>query len=375
MKILHIAPNAYPFVGGIEVILKFLSKTEQAFGRNEIVIAFPDRSHLFSGEFEVEKTRIVPLQVLRQKQALHFFPKPKYSPKEIVQIFSNYRSLIMKESPDIIHLHDYSEASMPVISVGKALGVPIIQHLHSLIDESYPKDLIANFKNLKHFICVSVAVKISLDLALGYESNSEVLPNAIPTMNWTDPDSPRKKNHILMVGRCVPLKGFDIGINVLENLRNDGVPATLEIIGAGPSLGTLMAISKHKGLDEFIHFAKLKTREEVLKSMRRASVLLIPSQSQEGFSLVALEAAMCELPVVATDIGGLPETISDGLTGFIVKGTDVAGMTEKVTLLLSDKELGIEMGRAARFRQQSEYNYEKYREKLDALYVNLISSQ
>jgi colanic acid/amylovoran biosynthesis glycosyltransferase len=84
---------------------------------------------------------------------------------------------------------------------------------------------------------------------------------------------------------------------------------------------------------------------------------------------------MCELPVVATDIGGLPETISDGLTGFIVKATDVAGITEKVTLLLSDKELGIEMGRAARFRQQSEYNYEKYREKLDALYVNLITSQ
>lgn len=372
MKILHIAPNAYPFVGGIEVILKFLSKTEQERGVNELVIAFPDRSHIFSGEFEVEKTRIIPLQVLKQKQTLHFFPKPQYSPSEIVQIFSNYRSLIMKESPEIIHLHDYSEASMPAISVGHALGVPIIQHLHSLVDENYPKDLISNFKNLKHFICVSVAVKNSLDLALGYESMAQVLPNAIPPIVWPHSKGPRMKNHILMVGRCAPSKGFDIGIKVLENLRNDGLLATLEIIGNGPSLGTLMATSKHRGSDEYIHFAKLKTREEIFKSMCRASVMLIPSQSLEGFSLVALEAAMCELPVVATDIGGLPETIIDQLTGFIVKATDIARMTEKVKLILSDQELAENMGRAARLRQQSEYNYEQYGERLNALYSNVI---
>lgn len=375
MKVLHIAPNAYPFVGGIEVILKFLSKTEQERGRNELVIAFPDRSHVFSGEFEVEKTRIIPLQVLIRKQSLHFFPKPKYTPREIVQIFSNYRSLIAKESPDVIHLHDYSEASMPAISVGNALGVPIIQHLHSLIDESYPKDLIANFKNLKHFICVSVAVKNSLDLALGYKSCAQVLPNAIPPIVWPDSKNLRKKNHILMVGRCVPSKGFDIGIKVLENLRNDGLSATLEIIGNGPSLGTLMANSQHRGSDEYIYFAKLKTREEIFESMRRASVMLIPSQSQEGFSLVALEAAMCELPVVATDIGGLPETISDQVTGFIVKATDIRGLTERVKLILSDQELAKNMGRAARLRQQSEYSYEQYVEKLNALYSNVIASQ
>ena len=77
MRILHIAPNAYPFVGGIEVILKFLSKSEREIGVNDLVIAFPDRSHIFTGEFEVEETRIIPLRVLKQKQSIHFFPKPK----------------------------------------------------------------------------------------------------------------------------------------------------------------------------------------------------------------------------------------------------------------------------------------------------------
>ena len=328
---------------------------------------------MFSGGFQVEKTRVVPLQVLKQKQSLHFFPKPKYSPKEIAKIFSNYRSFIMKESPDIIHLHDYSEASMPAISVGHALGIPIIQHLHSLIDESYPKDLVANFKNLRHFICVSVAVKDSLDLALGYESKAQVLPNAIPSIPVSDSDVGRTKNHILMVGRCVPSKGFDVGIRVLENLRKEGVPATLEIIGIGPSLGTLIATSKHNGSSEYIHFAKLKTREEIFSSMHRASVMLIPSQSQEGFSLVALEAAMCGLPVVATDIGGLPETICDQSTGFIVQANDIVKLTEKVKLLLNDEELARKMGEEARLRQQSEYNYGNYVESVNTLYSNVIA--
>jgi glycosyltransferase involved in cell wall biosynthesis len=371
MRILHIAPNAYPFVGGIEVILKFLSKSEREISINELVIAFPDRSHIFSGEFEVEGTRIIPLQVLKQKQSIHFFPKPKYSAIEVVQIFSNYRSLLIRESPDIIHLHDYNEASMPVISIGKSLGIPIIQHLHSLIDESYPKDLIANFKNLKHFICVSNAVKDSLNTALGYESHAVVLPNAVPPIAILEGEIFRKENHILMVGRCAPSKGFKFGIDVLENLHKDGLPVTLEIIGDGPSLGTLKSIVSHKNLLDFVNFAGLKTREEIFIAMRKASVLLIPSQSQEGFSLVALEAALCELPVVATSIGGLPETISNGRTGFVVEPKDTPGMTQKVKQLLTNQNLAQIMGTAAKTRATSEYNYANYLEKLNSIYLSI----
>ena len=133
---------------------------------------------------------------------------------ESEDILSWYNN-IFKKNLFILDQNDYSEASMPAISVGRALGIPIIQHLHSLIDESYPKDLIANFKNLRHFVCVSVAVKESLDLALGYESKAQVLPNAIPFISISDSDAGRTKNHILMVGRCVPSKGFDVGIRLL----------------------------------------------------------------------------------------------------------------------------------------------------------------
>jgi glycosyltransferase involved in cell wall biosynthesis len=107
-------------------------------------------------------------------------------------------------------------------------------------------------------------------------------------------------------------------------------------------------------------------------SMQKASVMLIPSQSQEGFSLVALEAALCELPVVATNIGGLPETVKDGVTGFIVPHDDLPAITSKVKKLLDDQSLARLMGSAGRSRAQSEYDYSLYVKKLNAMYRKIL---
>ena len=137
----------------------------------------------------------------------------------------------------------------------------------------------------------------------------------------------------------------------------------------------MKSIAKHNGLDGFITFAKLQSREDIFSAMRQATVMLIPSQSQEGFSLVALEAAMCELPVVATAVGGLPETVNDGITGFIVGANDVSGMVKKIKLLLNDQNLAKKMGKAARDRQQSEYNYHKYVQDLNLLYNSVLEQQ
>jgi glycosyltransferase involved in cell wall biosynthesis len=86
---------------------------------------------------------------------------------------------------------------------------------------------------------------------------------------------------------------------------------------------------------------------------------------------VALEAALCELPVVATSIGGLPETIRDGTTGFIVEPKDTLGMTQKVKQLLTNQNLAQLIGKAAKTRGESEYNYVNYLEKLHSIYLSI----
>jgi L-malate glycosyltransferase len=78
-----------------------------------------------------------------------------------------------------------------------------------------------------------------------------------------------------------------------------------------------------------------------------SDLLLLPSET-ESFGLVALEAMACEVPVVASRVGGLPEVVSDGLDGYLVEPRDVEGMAARSIDVLSDQNRRLEMGRRAR---------------------------
>jgi glycosyltransferase involved in cell wall biosynthesis len=86
-----------------------------------------------------------------------------------------------------------------------------------------------------------------------------------------------------------------------------------------------------------------------------ADVLLLPSE-QESFGLAALEAMACEVPVVASRVGGIPEVVTDGETGYLREVGDVEGMSEAAARLASDEELRREMGRRARESAVSRYS-------------------
>ena len=162
MKVIHIAPNSYPFLGGIEVLLKNFTKYQLSNKEFEHIIVFPDRSNKFKGEYRVEGTRVIPLPVLKEKIPLPYFPKESYRPSEIAIIFAKYKNILLQEKPDLIHFHDYSEASLPILSLSRSMGIERIHHVHILLDESYPRDLLANLREEKNFIAVSNSVANSI---------------------------------------------------------------------------------------------------------------------------------------------------------------------------------------------------------------------
>jgi D-inositol-3-phosphate glycosyltransferase len=133
---------------------------------------------------------------------------------------------------------------------------------------------------------------------------------------------------LLFVGRIQPLKRADVAIEALAELRaGGGEPYRLVVVGgpSGPhgekSLESLHDVADARGVREFVHFIEPQPHELLSSYYRAADVCLVPSRS-ESFGLVALEAAACGTPVVASAVGGLTTLVDDGHTGFLVDQPD-----------------------------------------------------
>jgi N-acetyl-alpha-D-glucosaminyl L-malate synthase BshA len=124
-------------------------------------------------------------------------------------------------------------------------------------------------------------------------------------------------------------------------------PCRLLMVGDGPDRGKVEQSCRERGLCDAITFVgSLPLVEEVLAG---ADLFLLPSET-EAFGLAALEAMACEVPVIATAVGGLPEVVVDGETGYLRPVGDVAGMADAALELLADEELRKRMGAAGRRR-------------------------
>ena len=113
------------------------------------------------------------------------------------------------------------------------------------------------------------------------------------------------------------------------------VPARLLMVGDGPERSNAEWLAHNKGLDNRALF--LGKQDSIAELLGVADLLLLPSDT-ESFGLVALEAMACQVPVIASRVGGLPEVVRDGRDGFLVTPGDVTTMAARAVELLMDPE-------------------------------------
>ena len=179
---------------------------------------------------------------------------------------------------------------------------------------------------------------------------------------------------LLFVGRIQPLKGLDVAVRTLAEIgRSD---AQLIVVGGASGvegateLARVEALIQELGLVGRVKFYEPQPHHLLSTFYRAADVVLVPSRS-ESFGLVALEAAACGIPVVATAVGGLLNLIEDGKTGFLVPGRDVSGFALFTRRLLDDSLLAISMGTAAAHRAQA-YSWKSAALKARSVYTELL---
>src|SRR3984957_7184125 len=181
---------------------------------------------------------------------------------------------------------------------------------------------------------------------------------------------------LLFVGRLQELKGADLALETLIELRRRGRNASLAIIG-GPSgpdgratLAQLHQRVSEAGVIHDVRFVAPQAHRRLSSWMRAADVTLVPSRA-ERFGLVALESSACGTPVVASDVGGLTTLIDQGVTGYLVDERDASHWADVVELAL-DSDDATAMSNAAVLRAR-EYTWRRAGESLAALIDQLAS--
>lgn len=177
---------------------------------------------------------------------------------------------------------------------------------------------------------------------------------------------------VVMVARLSPEKNADCLLKAAQIITNQHPSFRLEIAGNGACLPDLRRRAEELALKDVVTF--LGEVHDVPSVLARASAFVLPSLS-EGVSLTLLEAMARGLPVVATAVGGTPEVVTDGVTGFLVPSNSPADMANALLRLLEDAGLCHRMGRAGRARVEADFSITGMLDQYGQLYHEVLGTR
>lgn len=189
------------------------------------------------------------------------------------------------------------------------------------------------------------------------------------------PDRVKKKG-ILTVGivkSLEPKYGVEYLIRAFARVHEKFHSIRLLIVGDGYLRGELQQLVSELKLSEKTEFAGRVSHKEVPKWFNQIDVFVNPSiHESETFGVAVLEASAMEIPVIVSRIGGLPEVVQDGETGFLVPPENVNALAEKIELLASDENLRRRMGKAGREFVRKNYDWTENAKIMERLYDSLV---
>lgn len=287
--------------------------------------------------------------------------------------------------PVLVHAHFGPDGTL-AMPLAQRLGLPLIVSYHG--SDATIKDAYAWGSYVGHrlyrlrrkklaraaqaFVTPSRFVKKMAVLRQGMpEDKIEVIPHGIDVERFHWGPSP-EEGRILFVGRLVELKGLHHLIEAVSRIL-DSVPRVhLRVVGDGPERPAFEALARKK-LGSACTFVGALPHDAVRDEMQKAFVFCMPSISMpngeaESFGMVFLEAQACGVPVVAYAVGGIPEVVAHGETGFLAQEGDVQALADHLKALLENADLRHAMGRAGRAWVETHFDRRRQNEVLENLY-------
>jgi L-malate glycosyltransferase len=282
---------------------------------------------------------------------------------------------------DVLHVHYAIPNAVSAVMARQILHpqpLPVVTTLHgtdvTLVgnDPNYLETTRWGILQSDAVTAVSESLRRTTIEQLGIRNEIDVVPNFIDparyeaardglgARRWAKPG----ERLLVHISNFRPVKRVLDVIGIFERVQVR-IPSRLILVGDGPERGRVEQYCREHHICGAITFiGSLPLVEEVLVG---ADVFLLPSES-ESFGLAALEAMSCEIPVVASRAGGLPEVVVDGETGFLCEVGDVDGMAAAAMRLLADEDLRRRLGRQGRQRAIDQFSQDAVVQRYRSIY-------
>lgn len=333
----------YPTFGGSGVVATELGKALAKEGHKIHFITYSQPSRL---DFLNEN-------LFYHEVDIRTYPLFEYPPYELA-LASKMVSVVKNERLDLLHVHyaiPHASAAYMAKQILRTQGIyiPVITTLHgtdiTLVgrDASYEPVVTFSINESEGVTAVSEDLKKQTFEHFKITNEIKVIPNFIDLEKFKKQKKDHFKKAICPNGESLivhtsnfrKIKRIPDVVEVFYNIHKE-IPSKLLMIGDGPERTDAESQCRELGMGDAVRFlGKLEAVEEVLSV---ADLFLMPSEA-ESFGLAALEAMACEVPVISTNIGGLPELNVQGVTGFMSNVGDVEDMTRKSLFILDKNNL------------------------------------
>ncbi len=373
---MNIGITVYPTYGGSGIVGSELGRDLAERGHNV---------HFISS--------VLPTRVTELNERVHFhevemmsYPLFEHQPYDLA-LATKMATVARAEKLDLLHVHYAIPHSISAIlareSIKEKRYVPVITTLHGTditlvgADRSYLPITRYGLQQSDGVTAVSKFLKKATIETFDFDE-VEVIPNFICPQHYVrTPDAPLRnelapngETLLVHVSNFRSVKRPADCIDIFSKAREKGQKVRLVMVGDGPELSSVKHLAKTLGVADNVIFVGKKSN--IADYLGVADIFLLPSEL-ESFGLAALEAQACELPVIATRIGGIPEVVSEGETGFLSDVGDVTKMAEDTIKLVKDAELRRTMGKRGRELAVERYSTEKIIPQYIAFYESVLN--
>jgi L-malate glycosyltransferase len=354
---MRIGITCYPTYGGSGVVATELGQELAARGHDIHFISYappirmnPDDPHVFFHEVDVSS-----------------YPLFDHSPYTLT-LATKMLEVFESASLDLLHVHyaiPHSVSAILARSMAAPRRLPFITTLHgtdiTLVGSNRSFLPITRFSIEQSNGATAISRYLHGQTLKEFDIKRpiEVIPNFVNCDLYTrtpDPElrakwAPNGEPILMHLSNFRPVKRVTDAVEIFAVVRAK-MPAKLILMGDGPDRGAAEYLVRKKKLQKDVCF--LGKQDQVYEKLSLADLFLLPSQL-ESFGLAALEAMACEVPVIATNTGGVPEVVEHGVDGFLVDPGDVKSAAAHAIEILSRADHGREMGQRARINAKRKY--------------------